>query len=220
MDGRFDHLTIKGILADENKSFGEVFSEFTAQFNPETWPEDRNTRYDSSQAHGTNGTDPKFGGVKPRIFKFDFFLDGTGASGSIDVLEQIDLFKHTTGFAGEIHRPSFCIIAYGTFIALCVLKNMNVKYTSFKVDGSPLKATINAEFVEHTSNEAQELISNLTSPDLTHVRTTKASDTLPLMCQNIYRDPKLYLEVARVNGIDNFRTLKPGKRITFPPIES
>jgi nucleoid-associated protein YgaU len=60
---------------------------------------------------------------------------------------------------------------------------------------------------------------NRSSPDLTHYRIVKAGDNLPLMTQRIYGDPKYYLEVARVNKLVNFRNLKPGQAIYFPPIE-
>ncbi len=39
------------------------------------------------------------------------------------------------------------------------------------------------------------------------------------MCYRIYGDPKYYLEVAKVNGLGNFRFLKPGTDLIFPPIE-
>jgi nucleoid-associated protein YgaU len=39
------------------------------------------------------------------------------------------------------------------------------------------------------------------------------------MCYSIYGDPKYYLQVAEVNGISNFRQLKPGTDHFFPPIE-
>jgi len=47
----------------------------------------------------------------------------------------------------------------------------------------------------------------------------KEGDNLPLMTYRIYGDPKYYLEVAKANGIANFRKLKAGQMIVFPPIE-
>ena len=51
------------------------------------------------------------------------------------------------------------------------------------------------------------------------VRLVRAGDTLPLMCYRIYGSAGYYLEVAAVNGIDNFRKLEPGSRVVFPPLE-
>ena len=57
------------------------------------------------------------------------------------------------------------------------------------------------------------------SADLTHVRLVKAGDTLPRLCDEIYGEPRMYLEVARANDLDHFRALQPGMRIAFPPLE-
>jgi hypothetical protein len=45
-----------------------------------------------------------------------------------------------------------------------------------------------------------------------------AGDTLPLLCFQIYQESKYYVEVARVNGLDDFRNLEPGRQILFPPL--
>jgi nucleoid-associated protein YgaU len=57
------------------------------------------------------------------------------------------------------------------------------------------------------------------SPDLTHVRLIKDGDTLPALCHAIYGDPLRYLQVASVNGLDDFRRLEAGTRLVFPPLE-
>ena len=48
---------------------------------------------------------------------------------------------------------------------------------------------------------------------------TQAGDTLPLMCYRIYGEPKHYLSIARINNINNFRSLEPGINLQFPPID-
>jgi nucleoid-associated protein YgaU len=51
------------------------------------------------------------------------------------------------------------------------------------------------------------------------VRIVKEGDTLPSMVYKIYGDYKYYLEVAKVNGLNDFRNLQPGKQIFFPPFD-
>ena len=60
---------------------------------------------------------------------------------------------------------------------------------------------------------------NPTSPDLTHLRDVKDGDTLPLLVYDIYGDGKFYLEVARVNKLVNFRSLRSATRLSFPPLD-
>ena len=76
-----------------------------------------------------------------------------------------------------------------------------------------------ATFVATTDKKTESKEKNNSSPDLSHVKLAKRGDTLPLMCQDIYGDVNMYLEVARVNGITNFRDLEPGTEILFPPIK-
>jgi hypothetical protein len=37
------------------------------------------------------------------------------------------------------------------------------------------------------------------------------------MTERIYGDSKYYLEVAKINGLINFRQLIPGQELFFPP---
>ena len=60
---------------------------------------------------------------------------------------------------------------------------------------------------------------NNSSPDLSHFRTVKDGDTLPLMCEKIYGHQKHYIEVARYNKMVNFRRIKAGQQIEFPPLD-
>ena len=54
------------------------------------------------------------------------------------------------------------------------------------------------------------------SPDMTHIVRVRAGDTLPLLCQRIYRDASKYLEIARLNELDGFRALAPGSELQLP----
>jgi hypothetical protein len=39
------------------------------------------------------------------------------------------------------------------------------------------------------------------------------------MCQQIYGDPRYYLQVARFNGLKNYRRLAVGQELLFPPLK-
>jgi nucleoid-associated protein YgaU len=96
---------------------------------------------------------------------------------------------------------------------------MDIKYELFAPSGRPLRATANCTFKEHSSSLLDALLSAFSSPDLTHVREVKAGETLPLIANEIYGDPALYTEIARVNGLKNFRDIRPGQQLILPPID-
>jgi nucleoid-associated protein YgaU len=97
------------------------------------------------------------------------------------------------------------------------LKSVDINYTTFDADGSPLHAELAAQFLEDLAPKKKSALDNLLSPDLTHRRLVKAGDTLPLLCRDIYGTPEHYLRVAEANGLDDFRHLIPGQELLFPP---
>jgi hypothetical protein len=131
----------------------------------------------------------------------------------------VEKFQTVTGYNGNIHRPNYLKVAWGTLtVKRCVLKGASIAYKLFKPDGVPLRAVITANFTDNSDDQTRVAIAQDQSPDLTHIRTIKAGDSLPLMCYRIYGDANYYLAVARVNRLDNFRRLTPGQKIFFPPL--
>lgn len=210
------------IQAYEEEDFsGEVIGKFESFVNPSEITLAYDMEYDSEQGSGTTGSRMEFKKVKPGDMSITFFLDGTGANGvSIDVQEQVNQFQTVTGYNGDIHRPNYLKIVWGTLqVKRCVLKSASIAYKLFKPSGIPLRAVITANFTDCADDETRVALAQDESPDLTHVRLVKAGDTLPLMCYRIYGNTSYYLDVARANGLDNFRKLEPGEKIIFPPLE-
>jgi hypothetical protein len=193
---------------------------FIAQFNPETFSIKNEVKLNTEQtAPGSNGAEAKQVKVEPREYAFDFLLDGTGASGpALDVFAAIELFKLTTGFTGETHRNRFLILQWGLFVATCVIKSYSITYKLFRPDGTPLRAVISASFQEHTPLELQDLISNLMSPDVTHLHEVKEQEHLSWLTFQQYQDPRYYYHVAAANGLDTVRKLQAGTELQFPPL--
>ena len=98
------------------------------------------------------------------------------------------------------------------------METMSTTYTLFKPSGYPLRAKVALSFVEAVSKAESELLSNRSSPDLTHLIEVRDGDTLPLLCKSIYGDPGYYLDIARFNNLTDFRNLKPGTKLSFPPL--
>ncbi len=55
---------------------------------------------------------------------------------------------------------------------------------------------------------------------MSHLITVKSGDTLPLLCHKVYGTSVHYAEVARANGLSNFRDLAPGTQLLFPPLRT
>ena len=203
--------------------------EFETLLNPESYIFKYKVEINNTQAAGTSANAVKFTRIPPVDFDLDFFFDRTGAimidgknnkdegKGIIDDVEKLK--KVVLAYNGDEHKPNYLKIAWGTLLFNGILTEMDITFKLFKPDGTPLRAVAKAKFKGFIEDELRVAKENSQSPDLTHVREVKDGDKLPLMTFRIYGDSKYYLEVARVNGITNFRKLVAGQQIFFPPIE-
>ncbi|MFZ5429311.1 MAG: CIS tube protein [Bacteroidota bacterium] len=195
------------------------------QVNPESYSQKITVKFSDKQAPGTTGKLPKFSKMEPQKLDFELLFDATGViNGKKNPLngveEEIQKFKKLTlEYKGDKHRPRFLSIYWGTLRFDGCLESLDITYKLFRHDGLPLRAVAKAGFIGSIDDEKRVKKDNPNSPDLTHVRTVMEGDTLPLMTFRIYGDSKYYTEVARVNGLSDFRNLKTGDRIYFPPIE-
>jgi nucleoid-associated protein YgaU len=220
-DGLLVKLTIIPFEDSETVQMGPPAGPpFIAQFNPESFTVNNEFEYGTADpTQGADGTEGKFKGIKPRTFSFEFLLDGTGAQGAkFEVLAQVELFKQTVGFSGEIHRPPFLVLAWGSFIATCVLESFSVAYKLFRPNGTPLRATLSASFREHKDKSLMALLMNLTSPDVLHAHLVKKGENLPLITHRVYKDPRYYYHVAEANGLDTVRAVAAGTALHLPPL--
>ncbi|MEM0997098.1 MAG: hypothetical protein AAGN35_08465 [Bacteroidota bacterium] len=200
---------------------GDKKGEFEAYFNPATITSAYTVKYKDDQRQGASLFSLYYDGYEPSAHSFELLLDGTGAAGpKIDVPAKIKEFMDLAyTFQGEEHKANYLLVSWGEAIALkCVLQSVNITYDLFSPGGKPLRAKMATQFKEYSYEDLTKAKENKQSPDITHQRTVRQGDTLPLMCQRIYGDSRLYLEVARANDLTDFRDLTPGSQLFFPPL--
>jgi hypothetical protein len=200
---------------------GQPLDRFQAYINPSEISLSYEFEYDSAQGSGTTNSRMEFKKMKPGDLSLSFFLDGTGANGKlIKVQDEVAQFQKVTGYNGDIHRPNYLKVTWGTLqVKRCVLKSATIAYKLFQPDGVPLRAVISATFTDNSDDQSRVALAQDQSPDLTHLKLVRAGDNLPAMCYEVYGDPRFYLEVARANELGDFRRLTPGTKIFFPPLE-
>lgn len=218
MAGKLSKLRI---LPFPTLSFRVPLGLFEAYFNPESYSVSYDLAYCNAEALGGVESTQRFIRVPPKTYSFDLLIDGTGASGpSVDVPVEVAKFLTTTyQYLGETHRPPYVILFWGTMVAKCVLQSVNISYTLFSPEGIPLRAKLSTTFSTVEQKALTDAKKANKSPDLTHTRVVRQGDTLPLLCKEIYGDESHYLKVARVNNLVNYRKLRVGQEVFFPPIE-
>ncbi|HET9503302.1 MAG TPA: LysM peptidoglycan-binding domain-containing protein [Hymenobacter sp.] len=220
-------LKMKMVGFRDDKFLKPTFAAFTAQVNPESYSLDHTIDLNKEQPSGSDGKQEIYIGMNPRRLSFEIIFDGTGAIGdapaslakAASVPAQIKLFKKTAyDYFGGSHRSPFVLLQWGSLLFQGQLESLSLVYKLFSPEGVPLRATARVAFKEVVADSLLTRLSNALSADLTHIRTVQAGDTLPLLCEQVYGDATLYSKVAEANQLVNFRRLRVGQQVAFPPL--
>ncbi len=210
------------IIAYDDSTYLNEGEKCTVQINPSSYTHNHKVNYDSSVALGASGATLEFKGIDPQTISFDIHFDATGAVGgeTTAVQDQIDTFKKVCfDYQDELHEPNYLIVSWGSLVFKSKLTSLDLTYSLFKPDGTPLRAKATVNFQEALDDAEIAKAADPKSPDLTHEIIVKKGDTLPLLCYNVYGDSSYYLEVAKFNNLINFRELVPGTVLHLPSIK-
>ena len=219
--------------------------EYVLQINPKDFSRKVNIRLNNSNAQGNTGGTSRYLGQCNESFSLNFTLDTTGVTGTIPyvnsfsptlnklaainpvagilamgtLVESINRFyKVCAGLNSKTHQANFVKILWKDLVFQGRLKDFTVKFTQFSFTGEPVRAELSCTFFEHRSDTERVAFEGKESPDLIHAHVVKKGDTLESLSQKYYGDPGYYIDVAKVNNLNNFRDLKPGVELFFPPL--
>ena len=224
---KMEVLKIKA-FKDKARATADLVGSFEAMFNPDQIHQRYQIRYGRLQSLNSSGREAQYIYHLPEDLSFKLIVDGTGVyemgmavPGPVtDVSERVDQFLTLAQrMNGTIHQPNFLILEWGKLVFSCRLARVDIRYTSFDLDGTALRAELEASFTSDQPVLKRLSQENKSSPDLTHARIVKAGDCLPLLANEVYGDARHYLNVARFNGLIHFRNLKPGQTLLFPPLD-
>lgn len=209
---------------------------FSVMYNPESFSRTYSDSLIPLNSVTEGGSSPlKSTGQNNQQYSFKLFFDATGASPSAGILGQnitslvsqaaggvdilINQFKQTVfTIEKNTHTGTRVLVIWGTNRFIGKVASFTVNYKLFDRAGRPLRADVDIKMVEDDPLTIQSLVQKLESPDVTKTYTVKAGDTLTLLAKKMYEDESLYLEIARINGLTNYRKLTPGQVLVFPPI--
>lgn len=210
------------------KKMEGVEANFEAMFNPSTLSFSHMNKYSETQGINTSASEASYQHTSPRNLVLELIIDMTGlCRDKLKVKEKVKNFFELFVMDGNTHQPPFLKIYWGEMqwgwgsqdtAFDCRISSVDVTYTLFAKNGEPLRAILKTSFIEDISEEKRVNSEKKNSPDLSHIRIVNSGNNLPLLCKEIYQDPSLYIKIARYNKLDNFRSIKPGTSLEFPPI--
>jgi hypothetical protein len=217
-------LAFEDSKSAETGGTNDAKDKFEALINPESYTLEYKVKTSDGQGQGTSGAQIKFEYTLPEELTFEFLFDNTGIiDGKPNPNGVADEVKHfremLTGYQGSSHEPYHLKLVWGDLVFKGRAIELSITHKLFNPDGQPIRTVAKVKLKKSVEDKKRAQKDKAQSADLTHVRKVKMGDNLPLLCFRIYGDPQHYLEVARVNGLDNFRSLKPGMDLAFPPFE-
>ncbi len=230
----FGYEAIDGGIAA--KSFNKT-DPFIAQMSPGSLKINHSVNYNGgtndSKKNGEAVPEQKYTGVGAQTLSFELVFDRSGvvADENIQiktVTDFVEKFKETCYYyRGENHESPYVkielngksLFIYKDEAYFSRIRSFDVNFVRFNESGEPIRAKINATFVGSMDPKTEAKIRDDQSPDLTHVITVKAGDTLPMLCDKIYGSRQMFHEVAKYNNLLSFRHIKPGTELVFPPIK-
>lgn len=215
-------MQLKKLVIKDPKKLG---SGFEVQFNPKSLKQSYSNAYQERTPLGAVGSEQLYQSTPPENIRFTLIFQEEiksglalflGSSLKNSVFNRVqDFLELCYEMQGTKHKPRQLRLVWGRIVQEAVLESCDVDYTAFSNKGEPTRAELNVSFrcVEPDPTKAKKK----SSPDLTHAQTVKEWQNLPMITEEIYGDPAMYLLVAQANGLDHFRALKPGSKLHFPP---
>lgn len=185
--------------------------------NPESYSQSWGILYTDNEAAGSHG-EKVAEREKPGCLTLALVFDGTGAVPGMpkkSVSVQIRELRRI-GMTLKKRRTNYLVLSWGTLRFKCRLKSLDVNYTLFNPDGTPLRAKVDANF-ESVNATAPAGAKDSAPADAGSYVAVGPGDDLAAMCAEIYGDPAMLVDVAHANGLDSFRALATQDVLYFPP---
>jgi hypothetical protein len=198
------------------------------QFNPSEYSVKKSGSWQTpKRSMGTKaGGKPHYLGSNPQSVSLQIFFDGWEDS-KRNVVKDIDqLLDWCTPSTGSVNnekpQPPVLNFVWGGNKHLSdrkfYLESVTAKYTMFKSDGTPVRATADISLKEVPDDPKG---TNPTSGSIYARRSHVVSegDTLQSIAQKEYDQPALWRGLAAFNDIDDPLRLSTGARLLLPSLE-
>lgn len=129
-----------------------------------------------------------------------------------DIADLLDIDR-------DLHAPPPVRFLWGPLHFTAVIEKLSQKFTLFRPDGTPARATLNVSFKEYLTLSAQLQDPRRESADKTKRRVLDASDSLSLLAWREYQDPALWRKIADANDIDDPWRVGPGTWLIVPSLD-
>jgi nucleoid-associated protein YgaU len=212
---------------DNNLQFGNEHSPNTifAMYNPNKLTVSRSVQWPDQQAAKRDNPEIQFTGGIPATLSVELLFDTYDTPAPETAKRSVrrnytDKLMHLTTVEthGKSHRPPVCRLQWGeqSIFFQGVLQQIQIQFTMFTTNGTPVRATASCTFKQWISNSKDLQKQDLMSSDVAKIWVVKRGQSLATIASAEYGDPRAWRIIADANGIDNPLGLAPGTRLLLP----
>jgi hypothetical protein len=199
-------------------------------FNPKEYSLARQNTWNVKPVPGAGLPSAQFGGSQPHKLNIDLLFDDTDShQGDVRTItgKLLDMMEVNPRFGtGEKNnsRPPMIEFGWGsvlTFKAVC--DSLNIQYTLFKPDGTPIRALAKLGLTQVKEATAKPSgggtkRQNPTTTGIAGLRsyTVRDGDSLQSIAYASYGDATKWRVIADANGIDDPIVLRRGSQLAIP----
>ena len=191
-------------------------------FNPFEYTVTKTNTYKEERSNRSDVPGFEFEKAGPQALKltlvFDTFEDGEDVS--LETNKLWKLMESKTRREGNRNRkvpPPEVAFEWGVFRFVAVITTMMQKFTLFKPDGTPVRASVQVTFTQHKDlNDYPNQNPTSGGGDIERVWRVIAGDRLDTIAYQVYRDATKWRMIATYNGIMNPLKLQPGQQLIIP----
>jgi nucleoid-associated protein YgaU len=187
-------------------------------FNPAEYSLEKGNQFAGTPLPGLSNPIMSFVNGNADVLTMDLLFDTYTDRQSSDVRLETDKIARLLDIDPEIHAPPPVRFVWGPVSFKAVIERLSQRFTMFREDGVPVRATLNVTFKEYKTIEEQLNEKPNQSSDWTKRRVLTQHDTLSLIAAVEYGDPALWRAIADENDIDNPRLLEAGREIRLSPL--
>lgn len=158
------------------------------------------------------------------------FVRGAGEKLSVELLvdtsdsledvrgKYTDKLRRLMQVNAELHAPPIVRFTWDKQVFVGVMESLNITYVMFTPEGIPVRARLSVSLKEYRPAEVQIKEMKTASPDFDKTWVVRRGDRLSSIAAVVFKDPTLWREIARENGIKDPRTLEPGRVLSLPKL--
>jgi hypothetical protein len=196
-----------------------VGQEIPVIFNPAEYNLEISNTFQESTPPGLSNPIIQFVSGQTQVLTMDLLFDTYTDGGGEDVSKTTKKFADMLSIDGVVHAPPRVEFRWGVFAFKAVVEKLSQRFTMFRSDGVPLRATLNVSFKQYRSLAEQLEEPRRNSSDKTKRRVFTADDRLDLLADREYLDPRYWRLIAAHNDIEDPTLLESNTVLLLPPLE-